>query len=238
MAEYFTPNDIGQRFMTICTDLILFLRFTKNEIMYTTILLIHRIVVTLFLLHYMTKLILLLFNKKELLASYSQKTRLVEIVISTTFLISGGWLMFSGALFNNLLIIKLICVFAAIPLAVIGFKKGNKVLAISAVFLVLAAYGLAEMNKKGKTGGKMDTTTFAGDPIAEGQFIYGKSCVKCHGADGKMGGSGSKDLSLTTLTDDEKRVVIRQGRNAMPGYKDLTDVQVESVIQYINTIKK
>lgn len=206
--------------------------------MYTTLILAHRIIVTLFLLHYVTKMILLFMGKKETLAAYSQKTKIVEMVLSVGFLATGGWMMFSGALFNKLLIIKLVCVFASIPLAVMGFKKNNKGLATLSVFLLLAAYGLAEMNKKGKTGGKMDTSAFSANAMEEGQFIYGKSCVNCHGSDGKMGGSGSKDLSLTALTDNEKREIIRKGKNAMPGYKDLSDTQVESVIQYINTLKQ
>lgn len=206
--------------------------------MYTILIKSHWIIVTIFLLHYVTKTLLLFLGKKETLAAYTKTTRIAEIILSVGFLVTGGWMMLSGALFNKLLIIKLVCVFASIPIAIIGFKKGNKALAIVALFLIIAAYGLAEMNKKGKTGGKMDTTEFAGDPLAEGQYIYGKTCVKCHGSDGKMGGSGSKDLSITTLTDDEKRTIIRAGRNAMPGYKDLTDEQVSSVIQYINTLKQ
>lgn len=206
--------------------------------MYTTLILTHRIIVTLFLLHYVTKLLLLFLGKRDLLVSYSQKTKIVEMVLSVSFLVTGGWMMFAGALFNKLLIIKLVCVFASIPLAVVGFKKGNKALAALSVFLILAAYGLAEMNKKGKTGGKMDTSTYSSNALEEGQYIYGKTCVNCHGSDGKMGGSGSKDLSITILTDGEKREIIRKGRNAMPGYKDLSDAQVESVIQYINTMKQ
>lgn len=205
--------------------------------MYTILIKSHWIIVTLFLLHYVTKLLLLLLNRKENLAAYSRVTKIPEMLLSVGFLVTGGWMMFSGALFNKLLVIKLVCVFASIPLAVVGFRKGNKALAVVSVFLIIAAYGLAEMNKKGKTGGKMDTSEFAGNPIAEGQFIFAKSCVNCHGADGKMGGSGAMDLSASVLSAEEAQAVIRKGRNAMPGYKDLTDEQVSSVAQYIQQFK-
>ena len=145
--------------------------------------------------------------------------------------------MIQGAVFGSLIIIKLICVFTSIPLAVIGFKKGNKMLAFTAVVLIVLAYGLAEMNKKAKTGPKVDTSSIT-DPIAAGKLIYTNTCVNCHGSDGKLGGSGSKDLSATQLSVEEQKALIRNGKNAMPGYKDLSDEQVDAVVQYLATLKQ
>lgn len=205
--------------------------------MYSTILTTHKIVVTLFLLHYFFKLVLLLNSRNEFLDKYSRATRVPEMILAVLFLVTGGWMIFSGAILNSLLIIKLVCIFAAIPTAIVGFRKKNKTLAALAVFLIFTAYGLAEMNRKAKTGGKIDTST-ATDPIAVGKIVYSNSCINCHGADGKMGGSGAKDLSASTLTNDQKIDLIRHGKNAMPAYKDLTDQQVKDVIQYINTLKQ
>src|SRR5947209_4536828 len=123
--------------------------------MYTTLLLTHRIIVTLFLMHYLLKLALMLFNKGETLATYTKATRILEMILSVGFLVTGGWMLVTGVGFNTMMIIKLACVFASIPLAVIGFRKGNKALATLAVFLILAAYGLAEMSHKSKAGGKV-----------------------------------------------------------------------------------
>src|ERR1019366_3147077 len=155
---------------------------------YSNILLAHRIVVTLFLLHYVVKLVLLLTksdkNKEaaatgnlppSALAKYSRVTRIPEMLLSVIFLITGAWMMVSGALFGRLMIVKLIFVFASIPLAVVGFKRNNKRLAILAVFLIVLSYGLAEMNKKAKTGGKIDTSSVSGDPIAVGKMVYTQS---------------------------------------------------------------
>ena len=147
--------------------------------------------------------------------------------------------MVKGAIFSNLIIIKLICVFASIPLAVIGFKKGNKVLAFLAVLLIVASYGLAEMNKKAKTGAKIDTSTVT-DPIVAGKLIYVNKCAQCHGEIGNGGVSGAKDLSLTLLSADEQKVLIRNGKNAMPGFKEdvLSETDMDAVIQYIATLKQ
>lgn len=207
--------------------------------MYTGLLHSHKLFVLLFVLHYVFKLIVLLLDKKDILAKYTKVTRIPEMVISVGFLVTGGWMLIKGAIFSNFIIIKLICVFASIPLAVIGFKKGNKVLAFIAVFLIIMSYGLAEMNKKAKTGAKIDTTTIA-DPIAAGKMIYVNKCAQCHGEIGNGGVSGAKDLSLTQLTDDEKKLLIRNGKNAMPGFKEdvLTDADVDAVVQYVNTLKQ
>jgi cytochrome c5 len=206
--------------------------------MYSAILLTHRIVVSLFLLHYLVKTVLLLLDRKEQLAKYTAATRIVEMVVSVLFLVTGGWMLVQGAMVGKFMVIKLLCVFASIPLAVVGFKRGNKALALLSILLILGAYGLAEMNKKAKTGGKIDTSSTAADPVATGKAIYTVSCVNCHGADGKLGLSGAKDLSVTQLTMDEQKAAIRNGKNAMPGYKDLTDEQLEGLVAYIGTLRK
>ena len=148
-------------------------------------------------------------------------------------------MLIQGAVFSNFIIVKLICVFASIPLAVIGFKKSNKVLAFAAVFLIIMSYGLAEMNKKAKTGAKIDTSSVA-DPIAAGKLIYVNKCAQCHGEIGNGGASGAKDLSLSQLTDEEKKLLVRNGKNAMPGFKEdvLSETDVEAVVQYVNTLKQ
>ena len=146
-------------------------------------------------------------------------------------------MLMSGAVFGSLMIIKLLCVFASIPIAIIGFKRSNKVMALSAVVLIFAAYGLAEMSIKQKGGGKVDTSSAGSDPLVVGKTVYMNSCINCHGADGKLGGSGAKDLSVTMLSPEAEKEIIRNGKNSMPANKDLTAEQVDDVIKYISTLK-
>lgn len=206
--------------------------------MYTGLLHSHRLIVILFLVHYIIKLVLLLLNRQDSLSKYSQKMRVPEIILSVGFLLTGGMMLLKGAAFTHLIIIKLVCVFASIPLAVIGFKKGNKVLAFLAVFLIIMSYGLAEMNKKAKTGKKIDTSSIT-DPVEAGKLIYNNKCAQCHGTGGSDGKSGAKDLTLTTLTEQEQKTIIRNGKNAMPGYKEdvLSEQDIDAVIQFLKTIK-
>jgi mono/diheme cytochrome c family protein len=205
--------------------------------MYTGLLHSHKVFVLLFLLHYVLKLVLLLTNRNEQLDRYSKSMRIPEMVLSVGFLVTGVWMMISSNTLSTLQIIKLVCVFVSIPLAVIGFKNKNKVLGALAVLLIIMAYGLAEMSKKAKAGPKVDTSAIA-DPMEAGKFIYTNSCINCHGPDGKLGGSGSKDLSEVHLSMDEQKALIRNGKNAMPGYKDLSEAQLDAVVQYIATFRQ
>ncbi len=204
---------------------------------FSNILLTHRIVVTLFLVHYVIKLALLLLDKKEPLVQYTKGTRVAEMIISLLFLLTGGWMLFYSGHITTLMIVKLLFVFASIPIAIIGFKKGNKALAALAVLLILGAYGLAEVNKKKMAGGKVDTTN-ATNALAAGKEVYAASCVTCHGDDGKKGLMGAKDLSQTMLGIDAQKDIIQNGKNAMPGNKNLTPDQLEAVVEYIGTLKK
>ena len=206
--------------------------------MYTGLLHSHKLFVLLFLLHYIFKFVLLFTDRKDALERYSKTMRIPEILLSVGFLITGVWMMLTGTAFTNLIVIKLIFVFSSIPLAVIGFKRGNKVIAFVAVTLIFLSYGLAEMNKKTKTGSSIDTSSIS-DPVAVGKLIYSNSCVSCHGEIGNGGISGAKDLSLTTLTTEEQKAVILHGKNAMPKYKNiLSEEQVGAVVQYIATLKQ
>lgn len=207
--------------------------------MYTGLFHSHKLIVLVFLVHYVVKLVLLLMNRNDSLAKYSKATRVPEMILSAGFLVTGGWMLFKGAYFSKLIIIKMICIFASIPLAVIGFKKGNKVLAFIAVFLIVMSYGLAEMNKKAKTGKKIEIPANT-EPLVAGKLLYVNKCAQCHGEIGNGGKSGSKDLSLSKLSAEEQMVAIRTGKNAMPGFKEdiLSDSDLDDVVKYVATLKQ
>ena len=121
--------------------------------MYKGILHSHYLVVVLFLLIYVIKTILLLSNKNDLLAKFSKKVKIAEIIISVLFLGTGIYLSTQlplGGKYDYLFWVKLIMVFLAIPIAVIGFKKSNKILAALSLLLITGSFGLAEVYSKRK----------------------------------------------------------------------------------------
>ena len=99
--------------------------------MYKGMLHSHLTAVIIFLLIYVVKTVLLLSNKNELLSSFSKKTRILEMIISFLFLATGIYLTTQiplGGKFAYLFYFKVLMVLAAIPVAIIGFKKSNKII--------------------------------------------------------------------------------------------------------------
>jgi mono/diheme cytochrome c family protein len=189
----------------------------------------HKVAVIIFLLHYVIKTFLLLINKPEALKKYTAGTKVLEMIISVLFLFTGVWLMVEKGSPSTLQIIKFTLVALSIPIAIVGFKKSNKAMAVTALLFIIGAYGLAEVNKKQQT--KVDNSAMAGSEI------YAKNCVSCHGEDGRKGFSGASDLSKSVLSADEAKAVISNGRNGMPAIK-MEAVQLDSVTAYIQQLKK
>jgi mono/diheme cytochrome c family protein len=201
--------------------------------MYKAIFYTHLVSVNLFLLIYLVKTILLLANKNESLAKFTKTVKVPEMIISTLFLLTGIYMLTQIPEIKTLMIIKLIAVFVSIPLAVIGFKKKNKALAVVAFLLIVAAYGLAEMSKKQKTAAVEIPTT-----SINGQEIYTANCAKCHGDDGKLGLMGSPDLTASTKNSIEKMEIIKNGKGAMASFSgQLNDEQIKAVAEFTETLK-
>lgn len=74
----------------------------------------------------------------------------------------------------------------------------------------------------------------------DGKAVYMSSCVACHGADGKLGVNGSKDLTLSPLTLEERLEVITNGRagTVMVAFKNqLSPKEIQAVTEYTMTLK-
>ena len=201
--------------------------------MNTGILHLHYLVVTLFLLTYVIKTILLLSNKNDLLGKFSKKIKVPEMIISTLFLLTGIFLLTKlpyGGKYDYLLWIKLSMVTVSIPVAIIGFKKSNKALAALSLLLITGSFGLAEVYHKRKGIAKENTEMAANDA----KSIYETNCASCHGTDGKLGLAGAKDLSATLLDNEAIKDVIKNGKGLMPA-SQLDDEKASLVAEYVRT---
>ena len=188
----------------------------------------HTLFVVLFTLIYLIKTILLLSDKDDLLEKFKKKTKVLEMIVSFGFLATGIYLMTLLPEINMFLIIKIALVLASIPLAVVGYKKKNKVLATLSFFLIIVAFGLANKAKEAKARG----TTIA----VSGKEIFEEKCTLCHGSNGKLGLNGAKDLSVTALDHQNIVTIITEGKNTMASYKAvLTPEQIEAVANYIES---
>jgi cytochrome c6 len=60
----------------------------------------------------------------------------------------------------------------------------------------------------------------------------------CHGEDGKLGINGSKDLTKSLLTKEERVLVIKNGRNTMTPFAGiLSDNEILAIADYTFTLK-
>jgi mono/diheme cytochrome c family protein len=69
-----------------------------------------------------------------------------------------------------------------------------------------------------------------------GVAIYQRYCVNCHGANGKLGLSGAKDLTQSELTLDSRIQIITNGKNLMTPFKALlNEGEIKAVAEYSMT---
>jgi mono/diheme cytochrome c family protein len=211
--------------------------------MYTGLLHSHRLVVILFLLLYGVKLVLLLLGNEARLERFGRLLRIPEMILSGLFLLTGVGMLFMIAQITPMLVVKVLLVLASIPLAVIGFRRRQKLLAALSVLLIVASYGLAEANKIGVDATPLpaavaDAQAPGYDPLVHGQAIYGRNCIVCHGPQGNGKGSGAKDLTISQLSDEQVQALLMKGKNAMPSYaKVLSPAEMQAVAAYVKTLR-
>lgn len=85
-------------------------------------------------------------------------------------------------------------------------------------------------------GGNPGNQKVAGN---QGQEIYKKYCLACHGVDGKLGLNGSKDITVSLLTEAERAEQIRVGKNTMTPFEGiLSPAEIKAVAAYTMTLTK
>ena len=88
---------------------------------------------------------------------------------------------------------------------------------------------------------------FAAD-ASPGKAVYEKSCVGCHGADGKGNPAmakvmGEKELNIVGAdtkkkTDDQLLKVLADGAGKMPAQKSLSKDEQKQVLGYVRSLAK
>ena len=82
-------------------------------------------------------------------------------------------------------------------------------------------------------GGGSDTSEVSADALAKGKETFDKLCVACHGSDGEMSLNDAKKFSESTLSMEERILVITNGKNMMTPYKTiLSEQEIKDVAAY------
>lgn len=204
----------------------------------------HKLVVVLFILIYLVKAILLLMGNHDTLNKFNRKIKIPEMIVSALLFITGIVMLNQIADFNLLFTIKLTLVIGAIPVAIIAYKKYNKLLAVIAIIMLIAAYGLAEIFNAqfGKRHEVMEVVTDIANEeyniTVHGAALFTAQCIVCHGADGKASFSGAKDLTLSTISADEIIETINNGKNTMPKMANIyNDQELKALADYVKSLR-
>ncbi len=210
----------------------------------------HVLIVTIFLLFLLFKTVLLLANRKELLAKVRTRFKVADPILGTLMLATGGYLLYlQGANAPIYLWVKLIVVVIIIPIGIIAFKKENKLMATIALLLTFYIYGVSETSSLSFSKNDENTADVIFDEppveteiteqlIANGKEVYLAECKRCHGVDGKKGMYKAPDLSKSELSLEQRIAWIKQGKGRMPAYEDeLSSDEIIAVSAYLDELK-
>lgn len=85
---------------------------------------------------------------------------------------------------------------------------------------------------------KMDNN--ASPQHQSGIKFYQQRCDVCHGADGKLGASDAKDLSKSSITEEQIKNIINRGQGAMPPFEHAieSDSTLIELVDHVKSLRK
>lgn len=190
--------------------------------------------------------------------------KISHMILGTFTLITGIYLMINAPDGRQPYIwVKLVAVIVAMVLGIVGGRKNSVPMTSIAMlllgatlalayskpaFLTLTPDGLASDDEIEAALSETENPPKPGKEIGEslevrnmrlGKSLYYKySCNTCHGDDGAFGFQGAKNLSESTVTDEEIGNMIRNGKGVMPAVEGVKDAEVEMLIAYSKSFRK
>ncbi len=113
---------------------------------------------------------------------------------------------------------------------------------IAAILTALTVFALvscesAEEKISRKTASAQNAGSVSLAP--DGMAIFRKNCVTCHGANGKLGLNGAKDISVSTLSIEDRVNIITNGKKLMtPFAAVLSPEEIQAVASYTQTLQE
>ena len=102
-----------------------------------------------------------------------------------------------------------------------------------ASIIIIIGCGDANIHKK-NSGKDRD----AAQNSIDGAKIFKTNCELCHGHDGKLGANGSKDLTLSEMTLEERIAIITNGKGVMTAFGPILSLaEIKSVAEFTMTLK-
>jgi uncharacterized membrane protein SirB2 len=213
--------------------------------MFTGILHTHFLFVILFVLLFLVKTILLLFNKTGALSKIQKWFKIPGIIIDTGFVLTGIYLAFHSGMvqMGNWFGIKIVLLILILPLSIISMKRKNKWLALFTLLIIFYLFGMSETKspkmKKAEILVSEESLQLNDDleGHALGESIFLDNCIVCHGINGDKHKSDAGKLTLSQKDLGALEDIIRNGKGNMPAYgKYLSDKKISGLALYIRDV--
>ncbi len=220
--------------------------------LYSALLHTHELLITLYVIVFTIKLILLLMNNTAGLARFRQRTRVIgEMILPFLFLATGIMLaiLSKTGLSDAWFLIKMCLIALSIGTGIYAFNKNSKIMGIFTflifLYVIMLSYikdpALHKPVKPDLSGIVTDPAAPGYDEVKYGLFLYvNTGCNTCHGPDGKLGNHGAANLSISVLDDAGLSTIIQNGRGSvMKGYSEkLNSVEIHALAQYVKSLRK
>lgn len=113
---------------------------------YSTLMHAHKGIIYLFLFFFSFK-VTLMFVSPSFFKKFRDKTKMVEMILGTLIVVTGVWLLAQrGWTAEPWLLTKMILVAVAMAIAIVGLKKGSKVMAVLSLVIFIYIF-LVAINK-------------------------------------------------------------------------------------------
>jgi mono/diheme cytochrome c family protein len=222
--------------------------------LYSALLHTHELLVTLYVLLFTIKLVLMLLNNDMALVNFRKRTKVIgEMILPTLFLISGAYLATVAHSWGDTwFLLKFALIIVTVLTGIFTFKNNSKILGIFTflifIYIILLSYRKNPELKKPDNKPANTTETVVTDPnapsynmVKHGLYLYGKNgCASCHGNKGDLGDRGAANLVASTLDDNATETVIRDGRGpVMAAYgTKISMADIHVLGQYVKSLRK
>jgi len=210
------------------------------------IIIAHVLIVLVFILYLLVRFVISLFGltNSEFQSILRSRFSISDWTFSLLVTITGIYPLIALGRFELYHILKLMAL--ALILFLLRYaKKINFTLATTLSIVLIAVASVSSFKDQptfpveAGTFGKQYPEISSMSEIEQGQFIFTKLCVECHGHDGKKGRFQAADLTISKLSLQQKEQTVRNGSplTVMRSFeKELSDKEIEAVVDYAHSL--
>lgn len=213
--------------------------------METGILHTHTLIASLYTLLVCVLSFFVVTRNKNAFTTLRRKLRWPRMVLEILLLGTGAFLLYRAP--DGLTadyFVKYGATAAAIVLAIVGFKRFQRLPSTLSVLLLVYVFYAARQHDwrlrsaETRSAGVEVFKSMPPETLqAQGKELYKINCLRCHGDNGRAQYRKAPDLTRFEKGDEYARHLLVNGLNAMPAFSHLNETQQEAVLAYLKSLK-